>query len=52
MCHIDNYLGTHSNLDALYKKIQRLQSRGKELMQTLSGHREKKRDEPPKEVSH
>jgi len=49
---LDNYIGTHSNLDSLYKKIQRLQHRGKDLMQSLAGHRERKREEPKKEVAH
>jgi len=42
LCHLDNYIGTHGNLESLYKKLQRLQSRGKEMMQSLSGSREKK----------
>ena len=52
LCHLDNYIGNHSNIESLYKKIQRLQCRGKEVIQTLSGSREKKRVEPPKELAH
>ena len=52
LCHLDNYVGNHSNIESLYKKIQRLQYRGKEITQSVSGQRERKREEPPKEVSH
>jgi len=49
---LDNYVGNHSNIESLYKKIQRLQYRGKEITQSVSGQRERKREEPPKEVAH
>lgn len=52
LCHLDNYVATHSNLASLYKKIWRLQHKGKELMQALPGSRDKKREEPPKELAH
>ena len=52
LCHLDNYVAAHTNLDSLYKKIWRLQNKGKELMQTLPGSRDKKREEPPKELAH
>lgn len=52
LCHLDNCMGSHSNVDSLYKKLYRLQHKGRELMQTFAGSRDKKREEPSKEVAH
>jgi hypothetical protein len=52
LCHLDSYLGKFSNIDSLYKKTFRLHQRGKDSLLGLQGIREKKREEPPIEISH
>jgi polysaccharide deacetylase 2 family uncharacterized protein YibQ len=37
LCHLDNYIGSHANIESLYKKIQRLQRAGKETILSLPG---------------
>ena len=52
LCHLDNLLGSHSNFQSLYKKLQRAQCRGKDVLRGMPGNREVRRPEPAKEVAH